>query len=246
MSSRTPRSTRHLPCFRLSAHSGSRSSFCSQRSASLRACSARWSAHRAATTVLWEERPRLASGRRTMDRVILPPRLTQWILVALAILLLVTIDNRVRAGGPDGGVIDRCRQPRHAPARSLRSGRVGNHLLDLRPRVYFANHASHAISCSSDGVTEAGAAEDAAVAGAEYWLRDPVRRYIGTRFQCRVRGARRGEAHRRSDPADGDSTRRRVPLILFRKARATSPTCPCPFKSGLTARRSPAPIECAG
>ena len=64
--------------------------------------------------------------------------------------LVLTIVNRVRAGLRETGTACRDRsvrrQPRHAlrPRCHRRSGRNGAaHLPDLRPRVYFANHASH-------------------------------------------------------------------------------------------------------
>ncbi|MGH6923882.1 MAG: 1-acyl-sn-glycerol-3-phosphate acyltransferase, partial [Propylenella sp.] len=58
----------------------------------------------------------------------------------------------------------------------------GTHLPDLRPRVYFANHASHGDFVLIWTVLPPAARRNTRpVAAAEYWLKDPIRRFIGQR-----------------------------------------------------------------
>ena len=112
----------------------------------------------------------------------------------------------------------------------------GTHLPDLRPRVYFANHASHGDFVLVWTVLPKPVRQKTRpVAGAEYWLKDSVRRYIGTRVFNAVLVEREPEK-RTADPiqqmatalAEGSS------LILFPEGtRNLTEVTLLPFRSGL-------------
>src|SRR5690606_35190337 len=58
----------------------------------------------------------------------------------------------------------------------------GPHVPDFRPRVYFANHVSHGDFVLLWTVLPAPVrARVRPVAGADYWLKGPFRRFIGRR-----------------------------------------------------------------
>ena len=112
----------------------------------------------------------------------------------------------------------------------------GTHVPDLRPRVYFANHASNGDFVLLWTVLPKSVREKTRpVAAADYWLKDPVRRYIGTRVFKAVFVEREAE-NRTADPiqqmatalAEGSS------LILFPEGRRNLSDLPLlPFKSGI-------------
>jgi 1-acyl-sn-glycerol-3-phosphate acyltransferase len=112
----------------------------------------------------------------------------------------------------------------------------GTHLPDLRPRVYFANHVSHGDFVLVWTVLPKPVRQRTRpVAGAEYWLRDSIRRYIGTRVFNAVLVEREAET-RTTDPIqqmasaldDGSS------LIFFPEGTRNVTEVPLlPFKSGL-------------
>lgn len=132
-------------------------------------------------------------------------------------------------------------------ARALTGARAIWHCpaVSDRPRVYFANHASH-----GDFVLVWAAIPPPLrrrvrpVAGADYWLRGRLRRYIGCRVFRALLVDRNGAAGRGDPVADmaaaiaaGDS------LILFPEGtRNTGEERLLPFKSGIyhLARLSPA------
>lgn len=112
----------------------------------------------------------------------------------------------------------------------------GTHLPDLRPRVYFANHASHGDFVLVWTVLPKPVRQKTRpVAGAEYWLKDSVRRYIGTRVFNAVLVEREAEK-RTADPIqqmaaaldEGSS------LILFPEGtRNLTDVALLPFRSGI-------------
>jgi 1-acyl-sn-glycerol-3-phosphate acyltransferase len=112
----------------------------------------------------------------------------------------------------------------------------GTHLPDLRPRVYFANHASHGDFVLIWTVLPPAVRRNTRpVAAAEYWLKDPIRRFIGQRVFNAVLVERETE-NRTEDPIqqmasalDEDSA-----LILFPEGTRNETDVPLlPFKSGL-------------
>jgi 1-acyl-sn-glycerol-3-phosphate acyltransferase len=112
----------------------------------------------------------------------------------------------------------------------------GTHLPDLRPRVYFANHASHGDFVLIWTVLPPTVRRNIRpVAGADYWLKDPIRRFIGKRVFNAVL-VERDREKRIEDPIqtmaaaldEGSS------LILFPEGTRNLSDLPLlPFKSGL-------------
>lgn len=112
----------------------------------------------------------------------------------------------------------------------------GAHLPDNRPRVYFANHASHGDFVLVWTVLPGAVRRRTRpVAGADYWRRNPLRRLIAERVFHAVLIEREPET-RTEDPIeqmataldDGDS------LILFPEGTRNLTEEPLmPFKSGL-------------
>lgn len=112
----------------------------------------------------------------------------------------------------------------------------GTHLPDLRPRVYFANHASNGDFILVWTVLPKPVREKTRpVAAADYWQKDKVRRFIGERVFNAVLIEREAEK-RMQDPIqqmavaldEGSS------LILFPEGtRNLSDMALLPFKSGL-------------
>ena len=107
---------------------------------------------------------------------------------------------------------------------------------DLRPRVYFANHSSHGDFVLVWTVLPAALRRvTRPVAGADYWLKGPLRRFIGQHV-FRAVLIERDPAKRQLDPIrqmvdalDGGSS-----LILFPEGtRNTTEARLLPFKSGL-------------
>jgi 1-acyl-sn-glycerol-3-phosphate acyltransferase len=112
----------------------------------------------------------------------------------------------------------------------------GTHLPDLRPRVYFANHASHGDFVLVWTVLPKPVREKTRpVAGAEYWLKDSVRRYIGTRVFNAVFVERDAE-NRTADPIQqmAAALEEGSSLIVFPEGTRNLTDVPLlPFKSGL-------------
>ena len=112
----------------------------------------------------------------------------------------------------------------------------GTHLPDLRPRIYFANHASHGDFVLIWTVLPPTVRRNTRpVAGADYWMKDAIRRFIGTRVFNAVFVERDAES-RSEDPIqlmaaaldEGSS------LILFPEGTRNLTEVPLlPFKSGL-------------
>jgi 1-acyl-sn-glycerol-3-phosphate acyltransferase len=110
------------------------------------------------------------------------------------------------------------------------------HPPDGRPRIYFANHASHGDFVLVWAVLPAPVrSRTRPVAGAEYWGKDPIRRFIGERVFNAVL-VQRDRDNRTHDPiqqvaaavAEGSS------LILFPEGTRNLTDVPLlPFKSGL-------------
>jgi len=123
-------------------------------------------------------------------------------------------------------------------ARAITAVRAewGTHIPDLRPRVYFANHASHGdFVLVWTVLPKPVRRKTRPVAGAEYWLRDPVRRYIGTRVFNAVFVEREAEK-RTADPIQQMATAlgEGSSLILFPEGtRNLTDMSLLPFKSGL-------------
>lgn len=112
----------------------------------------------------------------------------------------------------------------------------GTHLPDVRPRVYFANHASHGDFVLVWTVLPTAARRNTRpVAGAEYWLRDPIRRFIGKRVFRAVLIERDAE-NRAEDPIQqmAAALDEGSALILFPEGTRNLTDVPLlPFKSGL-------------
>jgi 1-acyl-sn-glycerol-3-phosphate acyltransferase len=112
----------------------------------------------------------------------------------------------------------------------------GTHLPDLRPRIYFANHASHGDFVLIWTVLPPTVRRNTRpVAGADYWMKDAIRRFIGTRVFNAVFVERDAES-RSGDPIqlmaaaldEGSS------LILFPEGTRNLTEVPLlPFRSGL-------------
>ena len=110
------------------------------------------------------------------------------------------------------------------------------HPPDTRPRIYFANHASHGDFVLVWAVLPATLRNRTRpVAGAEYWQKDAIRRFIGERVFNAVL-VERDQENRTHDPvqqmaaalAEGSS------LILFPEGTRNLSDVPLlPFKSGL-------------
>jgi 1-acyl-sn-glycerol-3-phosphate acyltransferase len=112
----------------------------------------------------------------------------------------------------------------------------GAHLPDLRPRVYFANHASNGdFVLVWTVLPKPVRARTRPVAASDYWLKDPVRAYIGRKIFNAVLIERDAEK-RTEDPIlqmaaalDQGSS-----LILFPEGTRNLSEMPLlPFKSGL-------------
>ena len=141
-------------------------------------------------------------------------------MVALAVLLLVTVDNRVRAGLREAQAEIMIEafvaepRSRSSPVPSLPSGRNGARTCPICGRASISpTTPATAISCWSGRCCRSRVREKTRpVAGADYWLKDPVRRYHRhARVQGRAGRARGREPHRRPDPADGGGARRKAP-----------------------------------
>lgn len=123
-------------------------------------------------------------------------------------------------------------------ARAITAVRAewGVHVPDGRPRVYFANHASHGDFVLVWTVLPANVRRRTRpVAGAEYWLKDPVRRFIGRRIFNAVLVERNAE-ERTEDPIKQMSTAldQGSAIILFPEGTRNLTELPLlPFKSGL-------------
>ena len=110
------------------------------------------------------------------------------------------------------------------------------HPPDIRPRIYFANHASHGDFVLVWAVLPASLRNRTRpVAGAEYWRKDAIRRFIGERVFNAVL-VERDQENRTHDPVqqmaaalgEGSS------LILFPEGTRNLTDVPLlPFKSGL-------------
>ncbi len=112
----------------------------------------------------------------------------------------------------------------------------GAHVPDLRPRIYFANHASHGdFVLIWTVLPPAARLNTRPVAGADYWMKDPIRRFVGRRVFNAVL-VDRDAANRTEDPIrqmaealDAGSS-----LILFPEGTRNLTEVPLlPFKSGL-------------
>lgn len=112
----------------------------------------------------------------------------------------------------------------------------GTYAPDRRPRVYFANHASHGDFVLVWAVLPPGARQRTRpVAGADYWLRDPLRRFIGQRV-FRAVFVERDRKNHITDPIEQMATAldEGASLILFPEGtRNLSDEPLLPFKSGL-------------
>jgi len=107
---------------------------------------------------------------------------------------------------------------------------------DLRPRIYFANHASHGDFLLIWTVLPAALRDRTRpVAGAEYWGRGLVRRFIGERIFDAVLVERNSEA-RTVDPIlqMAEALDQGSSIILFPEGTRNLSDVPLlPFKSGL-------------
>jgi 1-acyl-sn-glycerol-3-phosphate acyltransferase len=112
----------------------------------------------------------------------------------------------------------------------------GTHLPDTRPRVYFANHASHGDFVLVWTVLPPTVRWNTRpVAGAEYWLKDPIRRFIGRRVFNAVL-VERDPATRTEDAIlqMAEALDEGSALILFPEGTRNLTDVPLlPFKSGL-------------
>jgi 1-acyl-sn-glycerol-3-phosphate acyltransferase len=112
----------------------------------------------------------------------------------------------------------------------------GAHLPDLRSRVYFANHASHGdFVLVWTVLPKPVRMKTRPVAGADYWLKDPVRTYIGRKIFNAVLVERDAEK-RTEDPIQQMATAldEGSSLILFPEGTRNLTDVPLlPFKSGL-------------
>ena len=112
----------------------------------------------------------------------------------------------------------------------------GTYAPDRRPRVYFANHASHGDFVLVWAVLPPAARRRTRpVASADYWLRYPLRRFIGQRvFQAVL--VERNRENRTTDPIQqmADALDEGASLILFPEGTRNQTDEPLlPFKSGL-------------
>jgi 1-acyl-sn-glycerol-3-phosphate acyltransferase len=112
----------------------------------------------------------------------------------------------------------------------------GTHLPDERPRVYFANHVSHGDFVLVWTVLPPTVRRNTRpVAGADYWLKGPLRRFIGRRVFNAVLVERDPE-HRTEDPIQQMTAAldEGSALILFPEGTRNVADIPLmPFKSGL-------------
>jgi 1-acyl-sn-glycerol-3-phosphate acyltransferase len=112
----------------------------------------------------------------------------------------------------------------------------GAHLPDLRPRVYFANHNSNGdFVLVWTVLPKPVRAMTRPVAASDYWLKDPVRTYIGRKIFNAVLIERDSEK-RTEDPIQQMSTAldQGSSLILFPEGTRNLSEMPLlPFKSGL-------------
>jgi 1-acyl-sn-glycerol-3-phosphate acyltransferase len=123
-------------------------------------------------------------------------------------------------------------------ARAITAVRAewGAHLPDLRPRVYFANHASNGdFVLVWTVLPKPVRARTRPVAAADYWLKDPVRTYIGRKIFNAVLIEREAE-RRTEDPIQQMAVAldQGSSLILFPEGTRNLSDVPLlPFKSGL-------------
>lgn len=112
----------------------------------------------------------------------------------------------------------------------------GAHLPDLRPRVYFANHASNGdFVLVWTVLPKPVRARTRPVAASDYWLKDPVRAYIGRKIFNAVLIERDAEK-RTEDPIQqmAAALDQGSSLILFPEGTRNLSEMPLlPFKSGL-------------
>jgi len=107
---------------------------------------------------------------------------------------------------------------------------------DMRPRIYFANHASNGDFVLVWTVLPGAVrARTRPVAAADYWGKDPIRRFIGKRIFSAVLIEREAET-RTTDPIVemGRAIDEGSSLILFPEGTRNLTDVPLlPFKSGL-------------
>jgi 1-acyl-sn-glycerol-3-phosphate acyltransferase len=107
---------------------------------------------------------------------------------------------------------------------------------DQRPRIYYANHASHGDFVLVWTVLPSSVrSRTRPVAGADYWQRDAIRRFIGERVFNAVLVERDAEK-RREDPIVqmAAALDRGASLILFPEGTRNLTELPLlPFKSGI-------------
>ena len=112
----------------------------------------------------------------------------------------------------------------------------GTYAPDRRARVYFANHASHGDFVLVWSVLPPAARQRTRpVAGSDYWLRDPLRRFIGRRVFDAVLVERDRKNHI-TDPVEqmAAALDEGASLILFPEGTRNLSDAPLlPFKSGL-------------
>lgn len=112
----------------------------------------------------------------------------------------------------------------------------GAHLPDLRPRVYFANHVSHGdFVLVWTVLPRVVRRQTRPVAGADYWLKGAIRRFIAKRIFNAVLVERDPES-RTEDPIQqmASALDESSSLILFPEGTRNLTDVPLlPFKSGL-------------
>jgi phosphatidylglycerophosphate synthase len=171
------------------------------------------------------------------------PAWAAWIMAAVALLLVFTIANRVRAEMPGSRASDTALDAVMIGvvtlfARLLTGARVNwrGGIPDTRPRIYFANHNSH-----GDFVLVWSALPPQLrrlarpVAGADYWRKSALRRFFAARVFNSVLIERKPTAHG-TNPIDqmAAALDAGASLIVFPEgSRNVSEEPLLPFKSGL-------------